>query len=128
MITANFANDYNKDVFAFPGRRNDPQSEGCNLLIKSHRAALIESAADIAYVMRWEEKDRNRPIQTQLFIELSTEEKLIVDLLKDKEAVGIDRLTLATQLKGSTLATALLNLEFKGMIKTLPGKRYVLIH
>ncbi|MCB0632037.1 MAG: DNA-processing protein DprA [Saprospiraceae bacterium] len=127
MITANFANDYNKDVFAFPGRRNDPHSEGCNLLIKSHRAALIESAEDIAYVMRWEENDQNRPIQTQLFIELSTEEKLIVDLLREQDTVGIDRLTLATQLKGSTLATLLLNLEFKGMIKTLPGKRYALI-
>lgn len=127
MITANFANDYNKDVFAFPGRRNDAQSQGCNLLIKSHRAALIESAADIAYVMRWEADERNRPIQTQLFVELTTEEKLIVDLLREQDDVGIDRLTLTTQLKGSTLANVLLNLEFKGMIKTLPGKRYTLI-
>lgn len=127
MITANFANDYNKDVFAFPGRRNDPQSQGCNLLIKSHRAALIESTADIAYVMRWEADEQNRPVQTQLFVELTTEEKLIVNLLSEKDKVGIDRLTLATQMKGSTLASVLLNLEFKGMIKTLPGKRYTLI-
>lgn len=127
MITAYLANDYHKDVFAFPGRTRDVNSQGCNLLIKNHRAALIEKASDIAYVMRWEELDRSSPKQTQLFIELTEEEKLIVNLLQEHEGISIDHLTFATQLKGSTLASLLLNLEFKGMIKTLPGKRYILI-
>lgn len=127
MITACLANDYHKDVFAFPGRNRDTNSQGCNLLIKSHRAALIEEAGDIAYVLRWEEPDRTPSGQTQLFVELTEEEKLIVNLLQEHEGVGIDQLTFATKIKGSTLASLLLNLEFKGMIKTLPGKRYTLI-
>ena len=127
MITACLANDYNKDVFAFPGRVKDQLSQGCNLLIKSHRAALIESVQDVAYVLGWEKTTNRIPKQTQLFIELTEDEKLIVDLLSKNETVNIDRLSFATQLKGSTLATSLLNLEFKGMIKTLPGKRYTLI-
>jgi DNA processing protein len=77
--------------------------------------------------MRWEELDRSQPKQTQLFIELTEEEKLIVNLLQEHEGISIDHLTFATQMKGSTLAGLLLNLEFKGMIKTLPGKRYTLI-
>lgn len=127
MITANLANDYNKDVFAFPGRNTDPHSQGCNLLIKSHRAALIETAEDLAYVMRWEELDTQKATQTQLFVELTEDEKLIVNLLREHEGINIDRLSFATRLKGSTLANLLLNLECKGMIKTLPGKRYTLI-
>lgn len=127
MITAYMANDYHKDVFACPGRVRDTHAQGCNLLIKSHRAALIEHAADIAYVMRWEETNRAVPKQAQLFVELTEEEKLIVNLLKEHEGVSIDQLTFATQLKGSTLAGLLLNLEFKGILKTLPGKRYTLI-
>lgn len=127
MITAYMANDYHKDVFAFPGRNKDPYSQGCNLLIKSHRAALIEQASDIAYVMRWEESGDQAGKQTQLFAELTEEEKLIVNLLKEHEGISIDHLTFATQFRGSTLAGLLLNLEFKGIIKTLPGKRYTLI-
>jgi DNA processing protein len=61
MITATFANDYFKDVFAFPGRIQDENAEGCNKLIKEHRAHLLESAKDISYIMRWEELDaKNR--------------------------------------------------------------------
>lgn len=127
MITAHLANDYHKDVFAFPGRTKDTYAQGCNLLIKSHRAALIEEAKDIAYVMRWEELDKSQPKQTELFVELTEEEKLIVNLLREHEGISIDRLTFSTRMKGSTLASLLLNLEFKGMIKTLPGKRYTLI-
>lgn len=126
MISAQMANDYNKDVFAVPGRVKDNCSEGCNYLIKSHRAALIESAEDLAYVMRWEEQDAQRAVQTQLFVELTESEKLVVDLLQQYESIGIDQLTGALQMAGSEMAGLLLELEFKGMVRALPGKRYVL--
>ncbi len=127
MITAHMANEYNKDVFAIPGRVKDKQSQGCNHLIKTHKAALIESAADIAYVMRWQELDAQKQIQQQLFVELSEEEKIIVALLHQKEALGIDQLLLETRTSSSELANTLLNLEFKGVLRSLPGKRYVLV-
>lgn len=127
MITASIANDYNKDVFAVPGRLKDKNAEGCNWLIKTHRAALIEKADDVAYIMRWEALDNQKSIQHQLFIEYSEDEKIVVDLLKQQESASIDELTSKTKLASSKMAGLLLELEFKGAIRTLPGKRYVLV-
>jgi len=127
MITAMYANDYNKDVFAFPGRVNDPNLKGCNHLIKTHKAALIESAKDIGYIMRWEAQEASKNIQRQLFVELDEQEQKIVDLLRSKNEMGIDELSYETKINASRLANLLLNLEFKGLLKTMPGKRYLLI-
>ena len=128
IITAHFANDYNKDVFAFPGRVNDKHLQGCNHLIKTHKAALIESAKDIGYILRWEEVDQQKNnTQGQLFVNLTDQEQSIVDLLKNKEGMGIDQLTYETNIASSQLAPILLGLEFKGLLKTIPGKRYLLI-
>jgi DNA processing protein len=127
MITANIANEYNKDVFAVPGRIKDNFSSGCNLLIKSHRAHLIESINDLAYIMRWEELDAQKHVQQQLFVELNKDEKLVVDLLKQQEKMNIDQLTHFMKLPGSKIAGLLLELEFKGVIKPLPGNNYILV-
>lgn len=127
MITAHFANDYNKDVFAFPGRVNDKHLQGCNRLIKTHKAALIESAKDIGYIMRWEEVDARRVTQQQLFEPFSTQEQLILEVLKSKEAISVDQISYESKITSSLLAPILLNLEFKGVLKTMPGKRYLLL-
>lgn len=127
IITAKLADKYSKDVFAVPGRLRDEKSEGCNHLIKSHKASLIESAEDIAYVLRWEKENGQRVQQQELFVELSEQEKKVIDYLNEAEEAGIDRLTADTSIGNSEMAALLLNLEFKGMVKTLPGKRYVLV-
>lgn len=127
MISAHIGNNYNKDVFAVPGRLNDKYSQGCNHLIKTHKAALLESADDIAYVMQWEKNKQDRGIQRQLFVELNEKERFIVDMLKETEHVSIDSITYKAQLSSSEAAGLMLELEFKGVVKTLPGKRYVLI-
>lgn len=127
MITANLANDYNKDVFAYPGRNSDEFSEGCNLLIKSHQAALLDGAKDLAYVMQWEAGKINTDIQRSLFIELNNEEEKLVKLLKENPKMAVDQITAALSKTPSEMASLLLNLEFKGVIKSLPGKRYMLI-
>lgn len=127
MITANLANDYNKDVFAYPGRNSDEFSEGCNLLIKSHKAALLDGAKDLSYVMQWEAGKKNTDIQRSLFTELNTEEDQLVKLLKRNPKIAIDQITVSMSKTPSEMAALLLNLEFKGVIKSLPGKRYMLI-
>ena len=127
MITAHLGNEYNKDVFAVPGRVKDAHLQGCNRLIKTHKAALIESAKDIGYIMRWEEMDQQKEVQRQLFVELNDQEKIIADLLKQTDEVGIDQLTYKSKLSPSQVASLLLSLEFKGLVKTLPGKRYMLV-
>lgn len=126
MITAKMANDYNKDVFAIPGRVNDAKSEGCNLLIKSHRANLMDSVEDIKYIMRWE-TEQSKGIQRSLFVELTEVEQKIIDALRGKESIPIDDLAFQLKLSPSVLSMNLLNLEFQGIIKTLPGKRYMLV-
>ncbi|NUO02641.1 MAG: DNA-protecting protein DprA [Saprospiraceae bacterium] len=126
VITVNFANEYNKDVFAVPGRLKDKFSQGCNHLIKTHKAALIENASDIAYTMRWTESGAKKGFQQELFVELSEPEKTVVALLGRQEAMSIDQLTFEMRVTNSEMATLLLELEFKGMVAALPGKRYVL--
>lgn len=127
IITVNYANEYNKDVFAVPGRVKDPFSAGCNELIKNNQAHLLESAEDVVRMLRWDLPPYTYGVQQQLFIELSAEEKNIVDLLRHDEEKNIDELTFVTQKSHSAMAALLLELEFKGLIKALPGKRYILV-
>jgi len=127
MITAEFGNIYNKDVFALPGRTTDSQSAGCNHLIKTHKAALIENAHDLAQAMNWE-KSSTHPIQTSLFVDLNEIEQRVVELLKQHEYLSIDRMYQEIKQTPSEIAGLLLELEFKGVIKVLPGKKYMLIN
>jgi DNA processing protein len=126
IITAEFANSYNKDVFAIPGRTTDDASEGCNKLIKQHKASLLESAADIGYIMRWDETDKTRVVQKALFIDFNDEEQKLIDILKSSDSVTVDELSHKLKLAPSKLASMLLSLEFKGAIRSLPGKKYIL--
>jgi DNA processing protein len=126
LITAYIANDYNRDVFALPGRLNDSQSEGCNNLIKSHKAALIQSVKDIEYIMGWEAETKAKQQQTKLFVNLTPEQKVVTGILSQNEKVAIDDLSLQAKLPMSKTASLLLELEFSGVVKSLPGKLYKL--
>lgn len=127
LITAEIANSYSRDVFAFPGRVGDSTSEGCNNLIKQNKAALIQSAADVIYLLGWEQtKAKKKNIQKQLFIELKPEEEAVVNYLKEKETSNIDDLCFSTKMPMSKVSSLLLNLEFSGVVKSLPGKMYKL--
>ncbi len=127
LITARLANSYNRDVFAFPGRINDTYSQGCNMLIKTNMAALIESARDIEYMMGWqEEKHKAAASQKKLFMDLSDEEQVIADLFTGKENLTIDVISSMSGFSSGKVAGILLNLEFEGVIKALPGKVFQL--
>jgi len=125
MITAELANNYNKDVFAYPGRVNDGKSAGCNYLIKNNKAVLLTAAQELIELMNWEEKKRPTiKKQKELFIELSAEEKLIIDILREKNSVHIDEINLRSGLSSSSVAAAILNLELQNVVLSLPGKLY----
>jgi DNA processing protein len=127
LITAEIANSYDRDVFAVPGRMDDASSEGCNLFIKANKAMLIQSAEDVIKAMNWDvEKKKPKRVQAELFANLSPEEESLVRILKEKEKIHIDELCLATELTMSQAATLLLNLEFSGTVRSLPGKMYSL--
>lgn len=128
LITAELGNGYNKDVFAIPGRTNDAKSEGCNYLIKNNKAALINSAEDFLEFMNWSVRLRSghEKKQRELFIELSPDEKIVVEILQQQESIQIDELYFKSGLSSSSVATALLMLEMQNVIISLPGKLYKL--
>ncbi|PWS28541.1 DNA-protecting protein DprA [Pedobacter yonginense] len=127
LITAEIANSYNKDVYAFPGRTNDLYSEGCNFLIKTNRAGLINNAKDLIYYLGWDDevKQQKKQAQTALHIGLTTNEQNVVHALKDGQ-LAIDELSIALNIQQSKLAIVILTLEMQGIVVSLPGKVYKL--
>ncbi len=132
LITATIANSYNKDVFAFPGKTTDVLSEGCNALIKTNKAHLIESSADLFYIMNWNQEAasiasaNNKKSQIALLLNLSEDEQLLVNAFSTKKQLHIDELCSTTNFPISKTSSTLLQLEFSNVIKSLPGKMYEL--
>jgi DNA processing protein len=134
MITAELANSYNKNVFAYPGKTTDAKSAGCNYLIKTNKAMLLTDTQDLIPIMGWKEQNvanNKKPLlfdkQKLLFTELTATEKTIVTLLKDKKTIHIDELNVHSGLSSSSIAAAMLNMELQGIIRCLPGKLYKLV-
>jgi len=125
LITADIASSYDRDVFAFPGRPSDPRSEGCNKLIQQNKAALITSPMDVITLMEWLPKHK-KPVQPSLFVDLMPDEQILVDILKTQGKVDIDTLCIQSRMAQGKAAGLLLNLEFSGVVRVLPGKVYAL--
>jgi len=124
MISVEFALKHHLEVFAVPGRPSDPQSSGCNQLIKSNRARLVESAADIVEAMNWDVSGSSTGVQGRLFEELSEQEARIMSAVRATPQLGIDELSRAVSMEAGVLASTILQLEFRGLLRTFPGKRY----
>jgi DNA processing protein len=127
LITAKLADGYNRDVFAVPGRTTDKTSGGCNHLIKYNKAILLTDADELLEVMGWNEKKTKPKKQRELFIELTTEEQKIIELLQEKEPSHIDEINLASGFSSSAVAAAILNLELQGIVQGQPGKMYRMV-
>ena len=127
LITADMAQSYNRDVFAFPGRVGDTQSAGCNRLISSNKAGLITSASDLIQAMCWEiNPEQNTVIQPSLFMELTEIQQIVVGILRKTETLSVNELAIALQMPVSKTSSLLLEMEFNGIVKCLPGNVYKL--
>lgn len=126
LITAGFANDYNRDVFAFPGRMDDEWSRGCNMLIKNNRAGLIESAEDMLKMMGWEKGQVQKTMpRLDLFTELTEEEMKVFTCLRTyPDGIHVNLLAVTLAFPYSKLTAVLLEMEFKMYVKSLPGNVY----
>jgi DNA processing protein len=125
LITAAMANAYNRDVFALPGRIEDKCSSGCNQLIKSQRASLIENIADLEYLLGWTKRDlQGLSVQPSLFSDLEVEEKIIINLLSDRQIHSVDSICIGTDMPVSKVSAILLKLEFSGLVYCMPGNLY----
>ena len=123
LITADLANSYSRDVFAYPGRVMDLYSQGCNYLIRTNRAHLMESVLNLRYIMRWDSETKSEK-QTAMFREFTPEEKLIMDCFGSSSVVNLDDIIVKTELPTTKIAAILLTLEFDGVLMAMPGKRY----
>lgn len=123
LITANLANDYNRDVFAFPGNVFNEYSKGCNALISSNKAHLVTSGKDIINLLGWE-KSESETIQKKLFNDLSADERVIMQELDEFPEISIDVLAIKLKKPTSWLSSTLLTLELQGLVMCLPGKKY----
>jgi DNA processing protein len=128
IITAEFANDYSRDVFAFPGDIDRPFSEGCNDLIRKQKAHLITRGDDFLTFMNWKESKKKQVQQKQLFHDLNQDEEKIVNLLENEDELHADVLCLKSGITPSQINVHLFNLEMANVIQQLPGKRFKLIH
>ncbi len=128
LVTAEIANSYNREVFAVPGRAGDPFSKGCNTLIKTQRAHMLTSAADLIYMLNWQVEDAQKPVvQKQLFVELEEDEKKIYNLLTKNGKELLDSIALQCEIPTFKVASLLLNMELKGVIRPLPGKLFEIV-
>lgn len=128
LVTADIANSYNRDVFAVPGRPTDSLSVGCNNLIKQQKAHIITTALDIPYMLNWQlDKPKQPAIQKQLFLSLNEQETEVYNYLLKQEKQTLDLIALACHRPTYRIASVLLTLELKGLIRPLPGKCFELI-
>lgn len=131
LITAELAMEYNRDVFAFPGRVYDEYSRGCNNLIRRQQATLLTCAADLLDAMGWDnplKKDSKRKVvQQELFPDLTDEERALVNTLKDVDDKHINQIAIEANIPYSRASMILFDLEMKGLVKALGGARYRLI-
>lgn len=128
MSTANLAFNYNRDVFALPGRISDQYSSGCNMLIRKQKGSLITCAADLIEIAGWKPLGKSvAPQQRNLFSEIDGDARLIYDALRfSQEPLQIDRLHAETRLPLPSLMAMLGELEFDGIIVKHPGNRYAI--
>lgn len=131
LITANLANDYDREVFAVPGSWQQPYSRGCNHLIKDHKAHILTKPEDLVLMMEWDQPTSNtaKPASQHKVkvdhLSLDTQEKAVVKFLQESnQEVMLDKISWKTQIPIYQLASVLLQLEFKGLIKVYPGKKF----
>ncbi|MDR0431258.1 MAG: DNA-processing protein DprA [Tannerellaceae bacterium] len=129
LITAGFASSYGRKVFAFPGKVTDTFSEGCNHMIRQNKAGLITCANDLIEAMRWDmpTKPKAAPVQTELFFSGDTEVNRLYDILKEKNDLNLNELSIELNLPVSKVSSLLFELEMKGSIQAIPGNRYRLV-
>jgi DNA processing protein len=131
LITAELAESYHRDCFAFPGKTTDIYSAGCNKLIRNNRAALLLSAEDFVETMGWSTstgKAAPKAIQRELFPDLNEEESKVVDILQQcSEGMQVNQLVVEADIPINRMSALLFELEMKGVVRALAGGVYRLL-
>ena len=128
LVTAEFANNYHRQVFAVPGTLTNKASEGCNKLIQQNKANIYTQINDLVETLNWdleENQDKIKFKKNDVDLSMFTDEEAqVISHLRTHGAMQIDELSWQTQVPLNRLASLLLNLEFQGIIKAMPGKKF----
>ena len=126
LITANLGFSYNREVFAYPGRLTDGNSEGCNNLIRRNKAALLMQPSDVADSLGWREPSGEKPAAAALTLpfDLTEQERKVYEAIVSNDAPDADTLMLLTGLSVPELSAVLLALECKSVVQCVAGQRY----
>ena len=128
LITCRIAQEYGRDVIAFPGAVGMPYSEGCNKMIRNNTAALITSAVDFLENMGWQTlQQQPEAIERQLFPDLTADEQTVVSLLQQTNDLQLNLISVKTNIPIGQLTALLFSLEMKGVVKPLAGGTYHLL-
>lgn len=130
LITAELAESYHRDCFAFPGRVTDEYSKGCNQLIRDSKASLLLSAEDLVEAMGWtldSHPVKAENVQRSLFLELTEEEQKVVHTLEKQGNLQINTLVVETDIPVHKMSAILFELEMKGAVRVLAGGVYQLL-
>jgi DNA processing protein len=129
LITVEYAQNYHKDVFAVPGSLFSEHSEGCNQLIRDNKASIFTSVGDMVESINWNLDAGPKATltgQTSVFEGITVEEGQVIAALRQQGEVLLDELGWQTGIHLGKLTAMLLHLEFKGIVKSMPGKKYSL--
>ncbi|TAH08956.1 MAG: DNA-protecting protein DprA [Sphingobacteriia bacterium] len=126
MITADLAFHYNRELFAVPGKINDPKSSGCLKLIQENKAILFSSPEHLLETLNWSAKKDPFKKHLELFESLNHEEKILIELLQKESSISMEELLIKTGFNAGKMAGIILNLELQQMIQVIPGKKIAL--
>ncbi|MCZ2355441.1 MAG: DNA-processing protein DprA [Bacteroidia bacterium] len=124
LITARLAFDYDRDVYAVPGNLGNKTSEGCNALIQKNIAKIIINPEDLLTEIMPVINSPKPKIATSLL--LTQEQQIVLNVLAD-QTLALDKLHDLTQISIGNLISIMLELEFSGLVKQLPGRLFVKI-
>ena len=127
LITCRIAQEYGREVFAFPGAVGQPYSEGCNKMIRNNTAALITSADDFLEAMGWQSQQQAAVVERQLFPDLTADEQRVCQLLQQTNDLQLNLISVKTNIPIGQLTALLFSLEMKGVVKPMAGGTYHLL-
>jgi DNA processing protein len=125
LITARQALEQGRQVFAVPGRIDNPLAQGCHQLIKDG-AKLVEGVEDILGELEFFQFREDQPKPRPLPVNLSADEEKVYAAI-ERDETPIDLITQTTGLPSGTVSSTLLRLEMKKLVRQLPGKVFVRI-
>ena len=127
LSTAKAADAYSRTIMAVPGRITDSRSEGTNHLIKTNVAQLVTSAEDIAIALGWESTEKSAPKIHYEPRSMTPKERVVFSTLEDNsDGLSLDTIADRAGLAVSETSAILLNMELSGLVRQLPGKRYII--